>query len=333
MRIPGIKTARMFSRWVQARVLGGALILGYHRVTNTISDTYEVCVSPEHFAEHMEIVSNYAHPISLSALVLHLKEGSLPSNAVAVTFDDGYADNLHQAKPILEKYHIPATVFVCTGYLGKEFWWDELETLVMLSKADLGSLHLQVGEKLFVSNQPKVSPEADTIESRRQFRHALYHFILALDVESQHDAMNMIRSWSGTSSDKATTSRAMNDKELIQLADGGLIELGSHTRHHPMLPQLSFDEQKAEIVSGKDDLDEILGRTTEGFSYPNGRATPSAKQIVQEAGLTYACTSLHDVIRNGSDEYELTRFWQKDVDGESFMRGLSLWMNMRRNHA
>jgi peptidoglycan/xylan/chitin deacetylase (PgdA/CDA1 family) len=318
---------------MQARILGGALILGYHRVADVDTDVYDVCVSTRYFDEHMVALNKFARPISLSALVQHLKDDSLPPKSVAVTFDDGYADNLHQAKPILEKYQVPATVFVCTGFLGKEFWWDELERLVMSSRADLSTLHLQVGEKLFVSNQPRVSPEADTVESRRQFRHALYDFILALNVEGQHNAMTMIRSWSGTSSDKATTSRAMSDKELLQLADGGLIELGSHTRHHPMLPQLSFEEQKAEIVSGKDDLDEILGRTTEGFSYPNGKATPSAKQIVQAAGFTYACTSLHDVVRNGNDEYELTRFWQKDVDGESFMRGLSVWMKMQRDHA
>ena len=73
MRIPGLKTAKKFSRWVQARVLGGALILGYHRVTNVARDEYEICVSPDHFAEQMEVLSRYAHPISLSKLGKHLK--------------------------------------------------------------------------------------------------------------------------------------------------------------------------------------------------------------------------------------------------------------------
>ena len=54
MRIPGLKTAKAVSRWVQARILGGALILGYHRVASVNRDTYEVCVTPEHFTEHMQ---------------------------------------------------------------------------------------------------------------------------------------------------------------------------------------------------------------------------------------------------------------------------------------
>ena len=54
-----------------------------------------------------------------------------------------------------------------------------------------------------------------------------------------------------------------------------------------------------------------------------------AKRLVRELGFNYACTSLHDVVRPGSDVYELTRFWQQDVDGEGFVKGLNRWMNMK----
>ncbi len=328
MRIPGVKTGRAFSRWVQARLLGGALILGYHRVASVTTDAYEVCVTPEHFAEHMAIVSKYAHPISLSKLVQHLKEGSLPARSIAVTFDDGYADNLYQAKPILEKYQVPATIFVCTGYAGKEFWWDELERLVMSSQADLNALRLQVEGSLFQWNQPTVRPEVGNPNTCSQFRHALYHFLLPLNFEDQDYAMHVIRAWSGLSLDQTSTARAMNHQELLQLSEGGLIELGSHTRHHPILPRLSSEKQKDEIDLSKRDLEELLGNNVAGFAYPNGRATDVAKKIVRDAGFAYACTSLHDVVRPGADIHELTRFWQKDVDGDTFMQGLRLWMKI-----
>ena len=324
MRVPGVKTAKTFARWVQARLLGGALILGYHRVANVTCDGYEVCVTPKYFAEQMEVLSKYTHPVSLTKLVQYLKADSLPPQPVAVTFDDGYADNLYEAKPILEKYHIPATVFVCTGYAGKEFWWDELDRLVMSSKAGLGELRLQAERNQFVWSQPDVSAEAG-LNVRRNFRHALYNFMLRLDVEEQNQAMNTIRSWSAISLDKAT-AYAMNHDELLQLANGGLVEIGAHTRHHPMLPQLSLERQKEEIVSSKHELEEKLGKRIHGFAYPNGRATDEAKRIVREAGFAFACTSLHDVVRPASDVHELTRFWQKNVDGEKFLRGLRLWM-------
>jgi peptidoglycan/xylan/chitin deacetylase (PgdA/CDA1 family) len=263
-----------------------------------------------------------------------LQEGSLPARSVAVTFDDGYADNLYKAKPILEKYQVPATVFVCTGYMGKEFWWHELERLVMQSKAEPSTLRFQVGESHFQWDQRLVRPEMESSEAvsiRRKLRHALYHFLLSMDIEEQVHTMGIIRSWSGLAMDKSSDPHAMNRTELLHLIEDGLIDLGAHTRSHPMLPRLSLQRQREEIVSGKQELEELSGRQVVGFAYPNGRTTDDAKRIVRDAGFAYACTSLRDMVRPGCDTYELTRFWQQDVDGEKFMQGLNLWMSTQKN--
>ena len=329
MRIPGLKTAKKISRWLQARVFGGALILGYHRIGSSSGTLDGVSVSPENFAEHLHELRKRTHPIRLSELVQHLKDGSLPDKSIAVTFDDGYADNLYTAKPLLEKYEIPATVFVCTGFMGREFWWDELERLISGSQTDRRTLHLQAGGKHFEWHERKVSSQEGKLVSRHKFRRALYQFLLPLDVDDQNRAMGLIRSWSGVSSPGILTPRAMREEEMLQLVDGGLIELGAHTRHHPMLPQLSLARQRAEIQSSKKDLETLLSKKIAGFSYPNGRATVEAKQLVRELDFTYACTSLHDVVRPGSDIYELTRFWQQDVDGNGFVKRLDRWMRMK----
>jgi peptidoglycan/xylan/chitin deacetylase (PgdA/CDA1 family) len=69
----------------------------------------------------------------MDALVARLRSRNLPQNAVALTFDDGYSDNLRQARPILEVAGVPATVFLTTGRIGgsEEFWWDELARTVL----------------------------------------------------------------------------------------------------------------------------------------------------------------------------------------------------------
>jgi peptidoglycan/xylan/chitin deacetylase (PgdA/CDA1 family) len=281
-------------------------------------------VTPGHFAEQMEMLSKHAHPIRLRELVKQLKEGSVRPGSVAITFDDGYADDLYQAKPILERFSIPATAFVCTGYPGKEFWWDELVRLVNAPDADLEALRLNVEGKRFVWDQPEGSHPAGS-NLRRKFHQALYHFLLALDVEEQSHTMNVIRNWSGVSTIEST-AHGMTCDELIQIAEDGLIELGAHTRHHPTLPELPLERQREEIISSKRDLETLLNRQVDGFAYPNGMATLDTKRIVGEAGFAFACTSLQDVVRPTSDQYALTRFWQKDVDGETFLRGLHLWM-------
>jgi peptidoglycan/xylan/chitin deacetylase (PgdA/CDA1 family) len=287
----------------------------------------EVCVSPENFAEQLHELRKSAHPIRLSELVQDLKDGSLPDKSVAITFDDGYADNLYTAKPLLEKYEIPAVVFVCTGHMGKEFWWDELKRLVTGSQTDLGALQVRVGGKEFDWHEPSENMEAGQSDLRHGFYDALYHFMLSLDVEDQNHAMSLIRSWSSVSSPEISVPRAMSEAELLRLVDGGLIEVGAHTRHHPLLPQLSPERQKEEILSSKRDLEAVFGKEISGFSYPNGRATADAKRLLMEMGFTYACASLRDVVRPGSDVYELRRFWQQDVNGDRLAIRLKRWLN------
>jgi peptidoglycan/xylan/chitin deacetylase (PgdA/CDA1 family) len=331
MKIPGVKTAKAASRWVRARILGGALILGYHRISRPEADPYDNCVSPEHFAEHLDALRRWTNPLRLSQLVNHLKSGSLPPRSVAVTFDDGYVDNLEHAKPLLETYDIPATVFVSTGYKGREFWWDELDRLVMFSSADPGSLRLETGAGRFQQKPHSRGKEAEYPRQdtdRRQFARELYTFLLALDVEDLQRAMDTIRIWSALPSARDAV-RAMDPNELKRLADSGLIELGSHTCNHLFLPRLSLERQREEILAGKQELETVLGKPVAGFAYPNGQFTEETRQIVREAGFAYACTSLQDVVRPETDLYDLTRFWQRDVDGDKFISGLNLWLKTR----
>ncbi|HET9531812.1 MAG TPA: polysaccharide deacetylase family protein, partial [Blastocatellia bacterium] len=119
------------ARLLRKRLDRRAVILMYHRVAEVRSDPWSLCVTPQHFAEHMEILRRHARPISLRELTGALREGSVPRRSVVVTFDDGYLDNLKNARPLLERYDIPATFFIATGYLGgeREFWWDELERM------------------------------------------------------------------------------------------------------------------------------------------------------------------------------------------------------------
>ncbi|MDE3052180.1 MAG: polysaccharide deacetylase family protein, partial [Nitrospirota bacterium] len=81
------------------------------------SDPQLLCVTPEHFKEHVEILRNNACPMALGEMVRALRDNTLPRRAVAVTFDDGYADNLLNGKPSLERYEVPATVYVISGFV------------------------------------------------------------------------------------------------------------------------------------------------------------------------------------------------------------------------
>ena len=88
------------------------MILVYHRVAQGNVDPWALGVSPAHFAQQLQALKSIANPVSLEGLVNAKSDRELPPRPVCVTFDDGYADNLLAAKPALESYRVPGTVFV-----------------------------------------------------------------------------------------------------------------------------------------------------------------------------------------------------------------------------
>ena len=121
--------------WI-SRIRGRALVLAYHRVAEPVIDPHKLCVSPPHFAEHLEFLRRHAQPIPLQDLVAGLHVGKLPSRAVALTLDDGYVDNLHQGLPLLLQHGIPATVFVASGAVGSGLglWDSDLAEIIFAPK-------------------------------------------------------------------------------------------------------------------------------------------------------------------------------------------------------
>src|SRR5213082_2011257 len=84
--------------WLRNKFTPGGLVLMYHRIAELPLDPFALAVTPRHFAEHLEMLRKYSRPTSLAEMARSLKDNKRPHRAVAVTFDDGYADNLYNAK-------------------------------------------------------------------------------------------------------------------------------------------------------------------------------------------------------------------------------------------
>lgn len=131
--MPGSRKARAVMHAARYRLARPPLILLYHRICHLENDPWGIGVSPEHFGEQLEVLRRHHRVIPLAELLRSLDSGGVPRGAVVLTFDDGYSDNLHNAKPLLERFDAPATLFVTSGVVGagREFWWDELERLLL----------------------------------------------------------------------------------------------------------------------------------------------------------------------------------------------------------
>ncbi|MDM8524119.1 polysaccharide deacetylase family protein [Desulfococcaceae bacterium HSG8] len=339
MQIPLIGRLRQYIECYLKKKASKAAILMYHRVIEKDVDPWGLCVSPQHFAEHLEALRKHANPVSLTQLVQSHQEGNIPDRAVAVTFDDGYADNLHNAKPLLEQYSVPATVFITSGSLGqaREFWWDELERILLQPGILPEILELNINNKVHhweLGDSTDYSLDdyhrycgwiADWQEFPT-FRHSLYctlHQLLQpLPDAELYQVMDELLAWSGKKTVRFSTNRTLSEKELLLLEQGELLEIGGHTVTHPFLSMLSESRQHLEIKQNKIVLEEYLGHQVNLFAYPYGNYSMQTKAIVQEAGFACACTTDEDCVWYGSDRFLLPRIGIMDCGGDEFAKQL-----------
>lgn len=323
MRLRGLKTLRGLFRWTRARFVDHALILGYHRIASPSWDPFALCVSPQHFSEHLEVLHRCASPMPLAELLPRLGTAPLPRGSVCLTLDDGYADSLHCAKPLLHRHQIPATVFVSTGDLGREPWWDELTRILFAPSMLPDRLSLRLNgdgfEWTFASRPQSGSQRAELATT-------LHRHLLPLPPSRREVALLRLREWARTEPQGHLACRGLTPQEVTELADGDLLEVGAHGVSHPLLAELPVDGQRWEIEESKRQLEELIGRPVTSFSYPNGSSSEDTAQIVRESGFNCACTSISDIVGRHSDRFHLPRFWASNQDGTSFERWLRRWL-------
>jgi peptidoglycan/xylan/chitin deacetylase (PgdA/CDA1 family) len=329
--------------WLRSKFTSGALILTYHRVADLPLDPQLLSVSPKYFTDHLEILKKYCSPLSLRRLNGMLSEGELPRNPVAMTFDDGYADNLAQAKPLLERYSIPATVFVTAGQVGsgREFWWDELEriflqTAVLPKKLcfDIDGItiewDLDGAETYDASAHEEWNVE---VEEDPTPRHAAYRSICQLlrplSEACRHEVLEKLLTWSQAEQEGRNSHLPITRAELTELDAGEIIDVGAHTVTHAHLSSLPLAAQQKEIRASKAALEEILGHSVKTFAYPFGsRSDFNAETvaIVRDAGFEMACANFPGIAWRRSDRFQLPRLLVRNWDGETFERWLRGWL-------
>jgi peptidoglycan/xylan/chitin deacetylase (PgdA/CDA1 family) len=286
---------------------GGAILL-YHRVTCLDRDPQLLAVTPEHFAQHVEILRRKVRVVTLQKLAQEARSG-LRKPAVAITFDDGYADNVLEAKPILERAEMPATVFVVSGSVGSEleFWWDELDRLLLLPED--GGWHVEAATSGPERRSRYVGLCNDLKHAPASTRAAVLQELL---LKTQHSKTGR------------QSHRVMTEVQLRCLIDG-LMEVGAHTVSHPMLSSMDPNEQESEIKLSKHRLEELTEKPVTTFAYPYGGRHDYNRQSVEcvrRAGFSLACSNFSGMVWPTTNSLELPRFLIRNWDGNEFERKL-----------
>lgn len=275
----------------------------YHRVLNESDYLRPGEPTVEQFDWQMKLLSKYFTPLALADAIERLCEGTLPANAVCVTFDDGYADNLTAALPILKTWGIPATVFVATGFLdGGRMWNDTVIEYVRLSKnsvLDLAGIGLGV------------YPLGTRVERLRATTDLLAA-VKYTDLEQRNTIVEYLESTSPHLPDYLM----LTSKQLKELHLNG-VEIGGHTHSHPILAKLESSVAYEEIKTGKNILEDTLDHDVSLFAYPNGKADKDYHaehvNLVKRAGFSAAVCTDWGVSVSTTDRYQLRRFtpWDK----------------------
>lgn len=327
---------------VQRRFAVRGAILMYHRVATVERDPWGLCVSPEAFAAQLEHLRNHYQVLPLPALLAALQSDTLPPRAVAITFDDGYADNHWTARPLLEVYGLPATFFIATGYIGqqREFWWDELEQAILGPHELPAKLSLQIGTTRFerdlgsarrftpgeASQQRQVKPWEARPTSRLGFYYALWLRLLPLPHHERQEILAAITAWVGVNVEPRPAYRAMTVAELQEFAQSPVVTIGGHTVTHAALAAHPPTYQQAEIQANIDTLAHLLQRPVHLFSYPHGEYTPATVELIRAAGIKGACTVEMGPVWHGGDPWRLPRFGVEDWSQVEFAARLARWL-------
>ena len=271
---------RLTSKWNLPRTSIACLM--FHRIAEVkekeIGPYPAITISPQAFEAIIAHFSRHFCVMALPELVTHLANGEfLRPNTFAVTFDDGFADTWSIAKPILEKYEIPATVYVTTGYIDGEVFPYEFELADLIASRD---------KVRFLWNGYDYQWDFKNTQDREQCYAAIKRIGKPYSYRLRRDLMTRVLGENELP--KAQGSLFMNWQQIIDLSQSPLITIGAHTHRHVLLPSLTQGDAREEINSSKNILQARLGSQVHHFSYPYGASNLTIQSIVQNSGFTSA---------------------------------------------
>jgi peptidoglycan/xylan/chitin deacetylase (PgdA/CDA1 family) len=299
---------------------GQCAILLYHRVTQIETDPQLLAVSPGNFEKHLLHIKSKYVLLSVDEMFSLLSaRKNLPRRSVVITFDDGYSDNLFEALPLLERHRAQALFYICTGNLDtdQEFWWDELERLLLLPGRLPGKLALQAKGR-----EMQFSTASDA--ERRQVYEELLPFLRIRTPDERKEIVRQIFEWAGKIPPRPS-HRSMTAAEVKTLSESASAVLGAHTHSHQSLGALPGDIQEMEIRRSKEILEEITGTAITHFSYPFGTRRDFSGETIQLCrgkGFRWVAANYPGTADKSSDPFRLPRFLVRDWNEEEFALNL-----------
>lgn len=300
-------------------------ILMYHRIAKDSFDPWALLVAPDNFAEHLRWLAAHRSVLALTEFAERHRNGSLPRDAIALTFDDGYACAAEVAAPLLSSFGLPATIFLPVELIerGDPFWWDELQDVVL--GHDGNSLRLG-GEPISLPPRDRRDaqwePWARPSTARQQIYQRLWEMLRSKPPAELRTCMMELRDQVPHPLSAPALRRPMTPREVRAIASD-CIQFGSHALTHPSLPRLNSSEKAREIQESVVRCWALSGQRPRSFAYPFGDFDAESLALVEKAGFELACATEERSVPAGQSVFALPRLGVGNWTAARLERALS----------
>ena len=284
-----------------------ARIFYYHRV-NDDRDPFFDAMSTRQFEEQIRYLARHYRVVGLVDLMRRLEDGNPAEPVVAITFDDGYQDNYRNAFPILQRYGVPATIFLSTGSIdsGEPLWFERLAEAVQVASQESLDLEIDIPRRLWLRT------EAERLQAHNEIFRLLRRFD---DSRRRYWVDEILKQLRAPEVSRRRNSMLTWDQVRLMKAAG--IDFGGHTVTHPFLSKLTPAEASWEVSECKRRIEAELQSPADFFAYPNGREedfAASNKDLLRAAGYRAAVTTIWGINDRSTDRMELRRGgpWESD---------------------
>lgn len=282
------------------------LVLTFHRVLPRPDPMYASAPDVAAFTAFMQALVEDFRVLPLADALRRLRDGRLPARSVAVTFDDGFADNVTEALPVLVRLGVPATFFIATGYLDGGCMFNDA-VIEACRRAPAGTWATGTAEfgELATGDAASRPALAARLIGRLKYE----------DPARRRDCAAQLLASAGA---RPPAGLMMTGAQARALVEAGM-DLGGHTHTHPILARVPEAAARADIREGKAALEAIAGTRATLFAYPNGQPGrdygPRDADLVREAGFEAALTTAWGWADERTGAFEVPRVgsWGRDA--------------------
>jgi peptidoglycan/xylan/chitin deacetylase (PgdA/CDA1 family) len=215
---------------------------------------------------------------------------------VAITFDDGWLDNLRYAFPIAARHHASLTIFVCSGLTGRRFpFWPEQALRSLREPAAL-----EQAKNLF----PQLVDR-----SIEDFRESLVERLKQTDPAQRGEYLNILQRAAGIDTqtdDSEPCNQVVTGDQIRELHRNG-VRIGSHTVNHPILTQIDSGDAASELEESRKQLEQDLRSKCVSVAYPNGNHNSEIRRVARETGYCFGFTTESGAWTPDSDLLQIPR--------------------------